>query len=81
MQEQWIGKSVGATIRFAVDTTNDGNCEAKQNTGKEGNTRESDTIDIFTTRADTVYGVRFIGLSVDHPALKNIITPGKDTFS
>lgn len=47
MQRNWIGKSTGAEIQFAVE-------------GK-------DPLTIFTTRADTIYGVGFIAVSPDHP--------------
>jgi leucyl-tRNA synthetase len=53
MQRNWIGRSEGLTIRFALDpaTTPD---------------RESE-LDIFTTRHDTLFGARFMALSPDHP--------------
>jgi leucyl-tRNA synthetase len=49
MQRNWIGKSQGARIRFAL--------------AGEGDT----TIEIFTTRIDTIFGATAIILSADHP--------------
>src|SRR5262249_14929187 len=53
MQRNWIGRSEGLAIRFALDPTTTPN-------------RESE-LDIFTTRHDTLFGARFMALSPDHP--------------
>jgi len=53
MQRNWIGRSEGLTIRFALD-------------GATTPNRESE-LDIFTTRHDTLFGARFMALSPDHP--------------
>jgi leucyl-tRNA synthetase len=53
MQKNWIGRSEGLLIRFALDP----------NTTPEG---ESE-IEIFTTRPDTLFGARFMALAPDHP--------------
>jgi leucyl-tRNA synthetase len=47
-QRNWIGKSVGAMVRF-------------------------DSIDVFTTRVDTLYGVTFLVLAPEHE-LVNLLT-------
>jgi leucyl-tRNA synthetase len=53
MQRNWIGRSEGLLIRFALDpaTTPAGQTELK----------------IFTTRPDTLFGAKFMAISVDHP--------------
>jgi leucyl-tRNA synthetase len=53
MQRNWIGRSEGLQIRFALDpaTTPDGETE----------------LEVFTTRPDTIFGVKFMALSPDHP--------------
>ena len=53
MQKNWIGRSEGLLIRFALDpsTTPKGERE----------------LDIFTTRHDTLFGAKFMALSPDHP--------------
>ena len=53
MQRNWIGRSEGLLIRFALDaaTTPDGESE----------------LEIFTTRHDTLFGSSFMALSPDHP--------------
>jgi leucyl-tRNA synthetase len=52
MQRNWIGKSEGMRLRFAVS----GAAPAG-----------FDTIEVFTTRPDTLFGASFIALSPDHP--------------
>jgi leucyl-tRNA synthetase len=53
MQRNWIGRSEGLLIRFALDaaTTPKGASE----------------IEVFTTRPDTLFGAKFVALSPDHP--------------
>jgi leucyl-tRNA synthetase len=53
MQRNWIGRSEGLHIRFALDPT----------TTPEGETE----LEVFTTRPDTIFGVKFMALSPDHP--------------
>jgi len=52
MQKNWIGKSVGAEIRFEIE-----------NSAAE---KERD-IAVFTTRPDTVFGATFMVLAPEHP--------------
>ena len=54
MQKNWIGKSIGATIKFNV-------CESK------------DSISVFSTRPDTLFGATFIAISPQHPFALKII--------
>jgi leucyl-tRNA synthetase len=53
MQRNWIGRSEGLLVRFALDplTTPGGETE----------------LEIFTTRPDTLFGASFMALSPDHP--------------
>jgi leucyl-tRNA synthetase len=53
MQKNWIGRSEGLLIRFALD----------QKTTPSG---ESE-LEIFTTRPDTLFGAKFMALAPDHP--------------
>ncbi|HUN94659.1 MAG TPA: leucine--tRNA ligase [Bradyrhizobium sp.] len=53
MQRNWIGRSEGLLIRFALD----------QATSPAG---ESE-LKIFTTRPDTLFGAKFMAISADHP--------------
>ncbi|MDH5589634.1 MAG: leucine--tRNA ligase [Gemmatimonadota bacterium] len=58
-QENWIGRSEGAELRFPIL---DGD-------GSEAN----GTIDVFTTRPDTIFGATYMVLAPEHP-LVDILT-------
>jgi leucyl-tRNA synthetase len=53
MQRNWIGRSEGLLVRFALDpaTAPAGESELK----------------IFTTRPDTLFGAKFMAIAADHP--------------
>ena len=51
MQHNWIGKSVGATLRFSAAADNE----------------DFNDIEVFTTRPDTLFGASFIAVSPNHP--------------
>jgi leucyl-tRNA synthetase len=55
MQRNWIGKSHGARVRFAVDEI------------------PNASVEVFTTRIDTIYGATAIILAADHPLLAQLI--------
>ena len=57
MQRNWLGKSYGAKIKFPVSISG------------AGDERRDLDIDVFTTRADTLYGVEYLALSLDHPVV------------
>ena len=53
MQENWIGRSEGAHIRFAISGR-----DASQENGR---------VEVFTTRHDTIFGASFMALAANHP--------------
>ena len=53
MQKNWIGKSTGANIKFYIN----------KNDFIED---DFNSIDVFTTRPDTIFGASFIALAPDH---------------
>ncbi|WP_162418962.1 leucine--tRNA ligase [Cyclobacterium roseum] len=55
MQRNWIGRSVGAEMSFAIE-------------GME------ETIKVFTTRIDTIYGVTYLALAPEHELVSQLIT-------
>ena len=61
MQRNWIGKSTGAKVRFAVD---DG--------GKSG-VKDFASIEVFTTRIDTIYGASALILAPRHPLVAKLL--------
>ncbi|OGX23655.1 MAG: leucine--tRNA ligase [Omnitrophica WOR_2 bacterium RIFCSPHIGHO2_02_FULL_48_11] len=63
MQENWIGKSYGCEIYFKVEPA-----------GRQAGT-ESETIPVFTTRPDTIFGATYVVLAPEHPLVEKLI-PG-----
>ena len=58
MQANWIGRSEGARVRFALatpaaDATPNGNA--------------IDQVEVYTTRPDTLYGMSFLAIAPEHP--------------
>ncbi len=53
MQRNWIGRSEGLLIRFALDTATTPD--------------HASEVEVFTTRPDTLFGAKFVALSPDHP--------------
>lgn len=54
MQKNWIGRSEGLMIRFAL----------------ESNPFGQDELEIYTTRPDTLFGAKFMAIAPDHPLAK-----------
>jgi len=62
-QKNWIGKSEGALLRFDVRVVrNVGNEQARQVKQSDN----SNSITVFTTRPDTIYGATYMVLSPEH---------------
>ena len=57
MQKNWIGRSEGLLVRFALDPA----------TTPAGETE----LEIFTTRHDTLFGAKFMAIAPDHPLAKS----------
>ncbi len=57
MQRDWIGKSVGAEVKFEVEGS-------------------SDTIEVFTTRPDTLFGCTYVVLAPEHPLVDELTVAG-----
>jgi len=67
MQRNWIGKSVGIEIEFAV--------ASDSQSDKSKSDFESDsTFRVFTTRPDTLFGVTYVVLAPEHSLLKQLTT-------
>ncbi len=62
MQRNWIGRSEGLKIRFEFSDTD----QATLKKLKSENDKTSSTLEVFTTRPDTLFGASFMALSPDH---------------
>ena len=72
MQKNWIGKSIGSEINFVLDYKFDGNSRDKESNLNIGNDGEV-IIPVFTTRADTLFGVTYAVIAPEHPLVEEIV--------
>jgi len=63
MQRNWIGKSVGASVKFPIESATHHSPLA------------TDYIEVFTTRVDTIFGVTFLVLAPEHELVASLTTP------
>ena len=63
-QRNWIGKSTGANMKFAV--------EGGKLRGKLA------TLEVFTTRHDTIFGASFMAISPEHPLSAHLAKSNKE---
>jgi leucyl-tRNA synthetase len=78
MQERWIGKSVGARLKLqispeswrSVATTPQGETAR----GAGGESVSPTTLEIYTTRPDTLFGMSFCAISPSHPLAASLAT-------
>ena len=66
MQQNWIGRSEGMRVHFALNPAHGA----------------FSSIEVYTTRHDTLFGASFIGLSPNHPLAEELArnNPGLQTF-
>ena len=69
MQRNWIGKSVGASVKFKIE-----DLRSTNETPASG-LRTSDYIEVFTTRVDTIFGVSYLVLAPEHEWVAKLTTP------
>jgi len=60
-QRNWIGKSIGAEVEFALEN--------------QASNGQGQAIKVFTTRVDTIYGVTFMVLAPEHELVPQLTTP------
>jgi len=63
MQRNWIGRSEGARVSFAVDG---------------GEAGAAERIEVFTTRIDTIFGATFVLLGPEHPLVARLADRSPD---
>ncbi|MFN3890017.1 MAG: leucine--tRNA ligase [Beijerinckiaceae bacterium] len=55
MQQNWIGRSEGLLVRFEMDSPAPAPTE---------------TLEVYTTRPDTLFGAKFLAVAADHPVAR-----------
>jgi leucyl-tRNA synthetase len=63
MQRNWIGKSVGALVRFPIENATHNSQLTTHN------------IEVFTTRVDTIFGVTILVIAPEHELVSALTTP------
>src|SRR6202012_844712 len=72
MQRNWIGKSIGASVKFRIS-----NFEFRNSDKSEIENPKSDIIEVFTTRVDTIFGVTFLVVAPEHELVPELTTPAQ----
>jgi leucyl-tRNA synthetase len=65
MQRNWIGRSEGARVTFPLEPTAGDSPDGPS------------SIDVFTTRIDTIYGANFLMLAPEHPLVQQWALTGE----
>lgn len=66
MQRNWIGKSIGAAVKFKIEAE-----------AAKALPAGVDAIEVFTTRVDTIFGVSYLVLAPEHELVAALTTPGQ----
>lgn len=69
-QRNWIGKSEGAIVKFRI-------LRKAQSSSKRQLSLQEDWLEVFTTRADTLFGCTYVVLSPEHELVLKIATSEK----
>jgi len=74
-QRNWIGRSVGTTVRFALVIPSEAE-ESRAN--KDGiatskTPRNDSFIEVFTTRVDTIFGCTYVVVAPEHPLVTKLL--------
>ena len=78
MQRNWIGRSEGARVQLRARRTRRSGSKPDPAIRASG---IPDSIEVFTTRIDTIYGANFILLAPEHPLVQAWSeAPGADEF-
>ncbi|GIH04745.1 leucine--tRNA ligase [Rhizocola hellebori] len=77
MQRNWIGRSTGAFIDFAVGEESDQDLTRRPaNIAEPPRESSKSAIKVFTTRPDTVYGATYMVLAPEHELVDKLVPAG-----
>ncbi|PWK80629.1 leucyl-tRNA synthetase [Mucilaginibacter oryzae] len=76
MQRNWIGKSIGASVKFPIAAPPKPSPEGRalNEVSPTGGDLEG-AIEVFTTRVDTIFGVTFLVIAPEHELVASLTTP------
>ena len=77
MQKNWIGRSQGAEVEFAVANSGTGSLDSESEmpeTVKRVERGNGGVITVFTTRPDTLFGATFVVLAPEHELVSKLVT-------
>jgi len=69
LQTNWIGRSEGAEVQFPVVSDQSALSEVA------GSSEPDESVTVFTTRPDTLWGATFMVFAPEHPLVDKITTP------
>src|SRR3989344_2874247 len=65
-QRNWIGRSEGSLLKFEILST-------KSETNSHAQNQKLKTVEVFTTRADTLFGATYLVLAPEHPLVAELL--------
>ena len=82
MQRNWIGRSEGARVKFALTEAPPAGPQAPERdapaSAAPGQEPEPSSIEVFTTRIDTIYGATVVLLAPEHPLVDQFAAQSAD---
>ncbi len=66
-QKNWIGRSEGVVIKFAVAGS-----QSSNGFGVSNRRQESEAVEVFTTRPDTLFGCTYLVVAPENPIIENL---------
>ena len=85
MQRNWIGRSEGARVTFALAPRDRGSgirgVRLRRRADPDPGSPSPGSIDVFTTRIDTIYGANFLMLAPEHSLVQQWSREGQPGFA
>jgi leucyl-tRNA synthetase len=83
MQQNWIGRSEGARVKFALEPGFATRVQGSEPSGAspQSGAGGAESIEVFTTRIDTIFGATFVLLGPEHPLVGRFAELAADPIS